>query len=110
MPRVWAKTPSGEILWVAQTAAGYALAPLLGPHPISDLSSRAADRHIQAYRDAGMLAGKDPEAPPCDHARKTRNLYDQRPRSEGRKLVPRAHVCEDCGAFLPREHAAALTR
>lgn len=38
----------------------------------------------------------------CAHER-TRNLYDQRPPSEGRKLIPAARKCETCGALLPRE-------
>lgn len=36
----------------------------------------------------------------CDHET-VRNLYDQRPPSEGRKLVPKRKLCEDCGAVLP---------
>lgn len=36
----------------------------------------------------------------CLHAR-TRNLYEQRPPSEGRKLVRvQARKCDDCGAIL----------
>lgn len=38
--------------------------------------------------------------PDCPHAR-TRNLYDQRPRAEGRKFKAVGRICEDCGAMLP---------
>lgn len=36
----------------------------------------------------------------CEHEA-TRNLYDQRPPSEGRKLEPVRKLCEECGAVLP---------
>lgn len=36
----------------------------------------------------------------CKHP-KTRNLYDQRPPSEGRKLKAVRRLCESCGTVLP---------
>lgn len=40
----------------------------------------------------------------CEHG-KTRALYEQRPPSEGRKLVAVADRCEDCGHIIVREGA-----
>jgi hypothetical protein len=45
------------------------------------------------------VAGTMPAKGKCQHLH-TRNLYDQRPPSEGRKLVPAARLCEDCGEPL----------